>query len=289
MKTSLHSIRVYHKMKVALLITGQLRTYELCKHIIKNILIDKYDTDVFLSIDINNTLRRIPSLNSNKNIDVNTIADVISFLNAKKTYICEDYSNEFNRQLKTLSNDSITFSTGNFHNLIMEQCYIITQAYKILKEYVDATGIKYDVVIRVRFDQFIYSPSCNVLSNFVTFDSAGSRIVKYTNDNIHKVAETTKHLKIDVDIPKSNEIYVFGHTNDWANDQFWIHSHDSIEIMEKFYDEIPIIMNESVKADKNFLLYGPILEKIFLKFIKKYNLEPKLSVVIGEFCREFYS
>ena len=289
MKTSLHSIRVYHKMKVALLLTGQLRTYELCKHLVKNILIDNYDTDVFLSIDINNTLRRVPSLNSDKNIDVNTIADVISFFNPKKTYICEDYSNEFNRQVKKLSSDSITFSNGNFHNLIMEQCYIITQGYRILKEYVDSTGIKYDVVMRLRFDQFIYSPSCDVLSNFVTFDSAWARIVKYTSDNIHKVAEITKDLKIDVDIPKSNEIYVFGHTNDWANDQFWIHSHDSIEIMEKFYDEIPIIMNDNVKADKNFLLYGPILEKIFLKFIKKYNLEPKLSVVIGEFCREFYS
>jgi hypothetical protein len=276
-------------MKVALLLTGQLRTYELCKHLVKNILIDNYDTDVFLSIDINNTLRRVPSLNSDKNIDVNTIADVISFFNPKKTYICEDYSNEFNRQVKKLSSDSITFSNGNFHNLIMEQCYIITQGYRILKEYVDSTGIKYDVVMRLRFDQFIYSPSCDVLSNFVTFDSAWARIVKYTSDNIHKVAEITKDLKIDVDIPKSNEIYVFGHTNDWANDQFWIHSHDSIEIMEKFYDEIPIIMNDNVKADKNFLLYGPILEKIFLKFIKKYNLEPKLSVVIGEFCREFYS
>lgn len=289
MKTSLHSIRLYHKMKVALLITGQLRTYELCKHLVKNILIDKYDIDTFLSIDTNNALMSEPTLNSNKVTDENTIADVISFFNPKKTYICQDYSNEFNKQKLLLSSDSITFSPINFHNLILEQYYVVNQAYRILKEYIHDTGRKYDIIIRLRFDQFIYSPSCNVLSNFVTFNSAWTRVVKYTSDNIHRVAETSKHLKIDVDIPKSNEIYVFGHTNDWANDQFWIHSHDSIEIMEKFYYEIPIIMNESVKADKNFLLYGPIFEKIFLKFIQKYKLEPKLSVVIGEFCREFYS
>lgn len=289
MKTGLEEASFYYKMKVALLITGQLRTYDLCKHLIKNMLIDKYDTDVFLSIDTSNIHRREPLANSNKSIDTHTITDVISFFSPKKTYICDDYSNEFNRQKLALSSDSIKFSPDNFHKLIMEQYYIVTQGYRILKEYVSSTGIKYDLVIRLRFDQFIYSPSCNFLSQMITFNSVGSRVVKYTTENIRKVAEITKYLKIDLDIPKSKEIYVFGYTNDWANDQFWIHSHDSIEIMEKFYQEIPIIMNDGVKNDKNFLLYGPTVETIFLRFINKYKLEPKLSVVIGEFCREFYS
>ena len=177
-------------MKVALLITGQLRTYDLCKHIVKNTLIDKYDTDVFLSIDTNNSLRQDVSSNPDKYVDSNTIEDVVSFFSPKKVYICDDYSNEFNRQKLALSSDSIKFSPDNFHKLIMEQYYIVTQGYRILKEYVSSTGIKYDLVIRLRFDQFIYSKSSSVLSEFVT----GAGIVKYTVENIRKVAEITKHL-----------------------------------------------------------------------------------------------
>ena len=40
-------------MKIAILLTGQLRTWNLCKYIIKNIQ-ESYDTDIFLSVDLCN-------------------------------------------------------------------------------------------------------------------------------------------------------------------------------------------------------------------------------------------
>ena len=43
-------------MKVALLITGQLRTWKMTRYLVDNIK-KKYDTDIFLSIDKNNNLQ----------------------------------------------------------------------------------------------------------------------------------------------------------------------------------------------------------------------------------------
>ena len=46
-------------MKICLLLCGQLRTIELCKWLIKKSLLDKYDCDVFMSIDNNNKYQNV--------------------------------------------------------------------------------------------------------------------------------------------------------------------------------------------------------------------------------------
>ena len=44
-------------MKVAVLLTGQLRTFEMIKYLHMNALIKQYNADVFLGIDISNKLQ----------------------------------------------------------------------------------------------------------------------------------------------------------------------------------------------------------------------------------------
>jgi hypothetical protein len=77
-------------MKIALIITGQLRTYKLCGNILKNTVIDKYDTDVFLSIDTCNTLQN-DDLNYTNNSSDNDIQDAINFYNPKDVFINNNY------------------------------------------------------------------------------------------------------------------------------------------------------------------------------------------------------
>ena len=43
-------------MKIALLLTGQLRTWKMTRYLVDNIK-QNYDTDVFLSIDKNNDIQ----------------------------------------------------------------------------------------------------------------------------------------------------------------------------------------------------------------------------------------
>ena len=66
-------------MKIALLFTGQLRTYNMTKDFIKKSIIDKYDTDVFLSIDTNNRVQLSQKYNKN-DLTEDTINDVIKLV-----------------------------------------------------------------------------------------------------------------------------------------------------------------------------------------------------------------
>ena len=77
-------------MKVALLLTGQLRTNELCKHITKKTLIEKYDVDTFLSIDKDNKLQEA-YLNHTEKTSDDVISKVIEYYNTIDSYICESY------------------------------------------------------------------------------------------------------------------------------------------------------------------------------------------------------
>ncbi len=67
-------------MKIALLMTGQLRTVDMVKYLHLHTIIEKYDTDVFLSIDCNNALQH-----ENKNSTLQTkkdkVMEIIDFLN----------------------------------------------------------------------------------------------------------------------------------------------------------------------------------------------------------------
>ena len=81
-------------MKIALLLTGQLRTVDMVKYLHMNSIIKKYDTDVFLRIDLNNT-KQCEYKNNTDNTHLDYTKEIISFFNPIDYYICNDYSTEF--------------------------------------------------------------------------------------------------------------------------------------------------------------------------------------------------
>ena len=81
-------------VKVALLLTGQLRTWNMCK-----ILVDKlkqdYDIDIFLSIDANNILQHEYE-NDTQLTQKHEIDAVIKYFLPKDTFVSNEYSeNDF--------------------------------------------------------------------------------------------------------------------------------------------------------------------------------------------------
>lgn len=269
-------------MKIALIITGQLRTYKLCCNILKNTLIDKYDIDVFLSIDKSNKLQS-DNLNSTNNSDDIDIQNAIQFFTPKDVFINNDYDDIF---------EKIEVNTSIRENrLILEQYYIVQQGYKLVINYSKTNNIKYDAVIRVRFDQFIWSETSKKLSQFVISNSRGSKVIKYTPENINEINIISKNLTIEIDKPISNEIYIFGsgciNKIKWINDQFWVHSFDITNTISNFYNDIPSIINE-VLSKKLSPKKCPYFELIFGIFLKNNNIIIKKSKIKGEFCREIF-
>ena len=247
-------------MKVALLLTGQIRTNELCRHIFKKTLIEKYDVDTFLSIDTDNKLQEA-SLNS-----------------TEKT----SYDDLFKEKQQLLDNN---LPYDKRYKMILEQYYIVYKAYEMLQLHVNNTGVKYDIVIRLRFDQFIWSDATSTLSKYVM--PCGN--VKFNNDNITMISkEVNGNLKIELDSPNNNEICTLGWKvtntwNDYVNDQFWIHSYALTNLISKFYIDLPGLINtHSYYASK-----GPFVEVLFYQFLKQNRINVRQSKITGKFCREY--
>ena len=268
-------------MKVALLLTGQIRTNELCRHIFKKTLIEKYDVDTFLSIDTDNKLQEA-SLNSTEKTSYDVISNAIEYYNPVDSYVCETYDDLFKEKQQLLDNN---LPYDKRYKMILEQYYIVYKAYEMLQLHVNNTGVKYDIVIRLRFDQFIWSDATSTLSKYVM--SCGN--VKFNNDNINMVSnEVNGNLKIELDSPTNNEICTLGWKvtntwNDYVNDQFWIHSYALTNLISKFYIDLPDLINtHSYYASK-----GPFIEVLFYQFLKQNRINVRQSKITGKFCREY--
>jgi hypothetical protein len=273
-------------MKIALLITGQLRTYELCKHVVKHTLIDNYDTDVFLSIHKYNTNQTdMDYLNSTNDTNDDAIKNAIQYYNPINTYVWDESDENL---IYSLTQINPNLPSDRRYKLILQQYYIVSKAYEMLKNHINTTGSQYDMVIRLRFDQFIFS-NPSPLSKYVIYNSKNSRVIKYDINNINSIKKECENVKIELDNPKENEIYVFGASiqnsqRDYVNDQFWIHSYDLINVMSDFYNELPFLIN----TYSFFAIHYAFYEILFYRFLSSKKIVLKKSKVIGEFCREFF-
>jgi len=271
-------------MKIALIITGQLRTYKLCGNILKNTIIDKYDTDVFLSINKLNNLQN-QGLNSKIDSSNDDINKAIQFFNPKSVFVSYGYDDIFeNLEVnKTLREN----------RLVLEQYYIVQQGYKLLINYSKTNNINYHAIIRIRFDQFIWSDSANILSKILIGTNNYNDQIRiiYNEENIKLVHDNSKDLKMDIDIPNTNEIYVFGgggiNSNySWVNEQFWIHSMNLIDTMSIYYDDIPNIIDEVSRH--NLSSHNcPYMELIFSTFLNRNKIQVIKSKIHGQFCYEY--
>jgi len=268
-------------MKIALLLTGQLRTYKLCRHLFKNAIIDKYDTDVFMSINANDSGMPISQLD---------ISDAISFFNPIDSFVSYDYSDEFSKVLLLL--DISTISTivdpRAFKNMF-NQFYIVDQAYKMLQAYIHTTGTSYDLIIRLRFDQYIWSASTSgVITKLIRQPNTSN--ILYNEEQIEIMKTVTKDLTIELDTDTPNQIHVFGyglfHHYQYVNDQFFTHGQHLLSTVSKFYEEIPAIMNKC--AVTVFPTKGCAPEHFLYLFLKNHDITIARSKIKGIFIRECY-
>ena len=136
-------------MKVALLLTGQLRTYRMCKYIVKHCIIDRYDTDVFMSIDVPNNQQN-EWRGSSDDTPENDILDAISWFQPVKYIV----TREHDHSLADSVYDKLSeFVTRWRLRLLFVQYANVKKAYQLLQQH----GTNYDLVIRMRFDQILWN------------------------------------------------------------------------------------------------------------------------------------
>lgn len=268
--------------KIALLLCGQLRTVDLVKYIHFHHLISHYETDVFLSIDLNNSLQ-CENKNSKNDTSLEKATEVIDFFKPVDFFILNHFDEEWNN----LKNRNQPFEL-DYEKLLFEQYFVVSKAYSLLNNYKSKTNKKYDIIIRLRFDQFIWTEETNIFDKLIMNNNQ----ILFNNENIQTVMNLppSPSCKINFNAVNDKSIYLLGFEDfkhyKYANDQFWYHNESILEIMSNFYENI---YNISITCNKNNIgQQGAKIECIFYQYLTSLNINMEKTNICGIFVREFY-
>ena len=285
-------------MKLAILLTGNLRTYELVGPITKSIF-SCYDVDYFCSIDLCNTYQCV-NMNPKDETDITHIEKVKTLFNPKKIYTSNGCPFDWTTILKLYPttvrydpvNSNLSYNkclndnlnpyvkSDKFKHININitdlkrrfyQYYFVYKCYVLFYQYHEETKTQYDLVIRLRFDQFLFNHQIrNTFNQYLSFN----------NTNIYKVKELASTNTNYIKLPhlNDNEIALFGSGDFggylWVNDQFWITNFNTAKLMFEFYLHLFDIFKDSV------INYYPCRGVVPEHFLAKYLLKNKIKVVL---------
>ena len=258
-------------MKVAILLTGQMRTFEMLKYLHMNSLILKYDADVFLGIDPNNKYQLF-GRNSREQTGLDQIKEAVDFFKPKDTFVLDKYD---------------YLENSFWDHLILRQYYVVKKTYEMLKKYSDNNNIKYDMVIRLRFDLLISSEEVPIPPKLLYNET---KDIIYNKENIEILKEYSLDKKFIFEEISDDTMYVinFGDfdNHQYANDYFFYHTHSLIQKMIDFYDNMIPIRDYCI--EKKFGTKGATMECIFYLYITHFNNInlKKINGIKGEVVRE---
>lgn len=188
-------------MKIALCLSGQTRNWKSSYDSIRTQIIEKYNVDVFIHTwDVKGKM--VPHHyieNYNDNFD-KVDYEFIDFYKPKKIKIDSPQYNIFKKKI----------GDSRFYNTLM-MWYSIDKSNELRKEYEFENNIKYDVVIRCRFDLFF--------ENFTINNVDKNTIYLPPNENINNpfTSEMKQMLK-DVGpkyMPNDQLAYGLSNSMDW--------------------------------------------------------------------------
>ena len=169
-------------MKIAMTISGQPRQYAAGFLECKKWFLDKYDIDVYLHSWIDKKFYKYDFFDEGKlqntyTADENTYSEILE-LYKPKDYLFEKAINFDATDIKGSNNQRLNSQLGMWMSL--------KRAWDLLEE----SGIKYDYVIRTRFDlQFTdhVVESCPLISNITQLNPNQVNLFDYHNDNHRKL------------------------------------------------------------------------------------------------------
>ena len=275
-----------------MLLTGQLRTNRMLRVWMKNTLINRYDTDVFLAIDKTNNKQCVYKNDANDTDDL-FIEETIKFYDPINYFVNTNYDEIYEKLLDVLDNNTKNDMINYRLDLIFSQYYVVMKGYELITEHIKNTGTQYDVVVRLRFDQFIFTKDCNF---FNILDCGINNEIIYNEQNQKTLEKISQHYCLTIIKPQKNEIYFlgFGQTElidnnniiyvyNYANDQFFVHGPELIEKVQSFYLMMIPLVQECFSEQKSRRL---LIERMFYNYFNKNSFINK-GHYIGIFIREY--
>lgn len=148
-------------MRTALLLSGHFREILFCFPSIKEKIIDEFNPDVFISSwNPGDDFSRSMPAYTFKLKDTANITEVVDMFKPKFIK-SEDFNSEFMSKIKSqaLELDIYGPMTGEMNPVsVFSMWYKIQSALKLMVDYEELVGEKYDLVIKGRFDINIHNP-----------------------------------------------------------------------------------------------------------------------------------
>ncbi len=168
-------------MKVALLLSGQIREAKESFPSIKSEIIDRFNADVFISTwGQSDEIKKSLHADSWFLKDTLTIDETLEFF-TPKMFILDQYESEGIQKIaeKARSYESFAPQTGEMNPIsVFLMWYKIKQSFLLMSGYENIIGEKYDYVIKGRFDlkihnQIVLDPNLNTICVPPGFDWKG--------------------------------------------------------------------------------------------------------------------
>ena len=159
-----NTIMKERKIKIAICISGHLRDGDkLCYPSLKKYLLDKYDTDIFVSSFKESGANNYATMSDHPVEDDNDVSSIILDTYKPKRYNRIDANANWLSVLRNKYND-ISTRNGTKVWQVAAMHRNIYDAQRLRREYEGDTGTKYDLVIRTRFDNEFISDSVAALN-----------------------------------------------------------------------------------------------------------------------------
>lgn len=232
------------KHKIAILVSGHIRHNQFFDGIHQ---LNGTDFDIFIHT-WDNLGYKGNEVNLNDEVNPNLVESAINKIPNVKSYKIENNKNFILNLSKT---DNVYFNWSSQEKFIKSQLYSVNQSFKIFDEYRAKNGIKYDLVIRTRFE--------NVFTNFnLGYDLidtiTDNKIIFTPNSDCghdHMDSNSTTCLACETLFKKHNKkiVHSFDHTNVIC-DLFAYGSFESMKHYCSLYDFYDIINKKF--EEKNF-------------------------------------
>jgi len=198
-------------VKMAILLSGHIRNYNILgslTHFIKN-----YNVDVFIHTWDNKGIKG-QETNLNDTIQTEEIKNIINNISNVKDYFIEN-NNKYVNSIITETEQKIYFNHSSPEIFIKSQLYSIYQSYNLMDNYSKENNIKYDMVIRLRFDceMNLFNVNQDIINEI-----NNNKIIFVPNKDCghhHPDSDSTSCIACDNMYYKHNlkSVHMFEHTN----------------------------------------------------------------------------
>lgn len=151
-------------MKIAICLSGHLRTYEKTYQSIYDQLLNKYDCDIFISTWKNLGNIKFAGGNDTEKsefVDIETIKKIYNPI----SIVMDDAETESISNKLKKEYEGLKLGNGDKMSQLMIMMYKIWDVNRLKREYEEKNNLRYDVVIRGRFDVYFKPPKIETALN----------------------------------------------------------------------------------------------------------------------------